>query len=100
MQLVFDNIQPARARRTDPLTSHHAATKAGDFASSHAGRILHALRTHGPRTAEELSQLIGLTVVQIDRRTCELQREGHIRISLNDSGSDEVRGGFRVWEAM
>lgn len=100
MQLIFDNIQPVRARRTDPMTSHHAATRAGDFASSHAGRILQALRTHGPRTAHELSQLIGLTVVQIDRRTCELEREARIRVSIDFDGNDLIRNGFRVWEAM
>jgi len=100
MQLILTDIQPVRARRTDPLTSHHAATRAGDFASSHAGRIVAALRTHGPRTAHELSQLIGLTVVQIDRRTCELEREARIRVSIDFDGDDLTRGGFRVWEAM
>lgn len=100
MQLIPTDAQPARARRTDPLTSHHAARRAEQFASTHAGRILHALRTHGPRTAHELSQLIGLTVVQIDRRTCELERNARIRLSIDFDRQPLTRNGFRVWEAM
>jgi predicted transcriptional regulator len=88
-----------RARRSDPETSKKAAEKAERFATSHAGRILAALKTHGPRTAHELSQLIGLTVVQIDRRTIELQRAGHIDVAKLDDGADRVVDGFRVWMA-
>ena len=100
MQLILTDIRPIRARRSDPMTSHHAATRAGDFASSHGGRIVAALRTHGPKTAAELATLIGLTVVQIDRRTCELERLAYIRVCIDEAGKDLTRGGFRVWEAM
>lgn len=88
------------ARRNDPETSHAAARKAETFATSHAGRILAALKTHGPRTAHGLELLIGLTVVQIDRRTVELERAGHIRVVKLNDGADKTEGGFRVWEAV
>ena len=87
-----------RARRTDPATSHKAAAKAERFAASHAGRILAALRDLGLATAHELALATGLTVVQIDRRTIELQRAGLAYVVSMD-GDPLVRDGFRVWAA-
>lgn len=88
-----------RARSTDPTTSHAAAVRAARFAESHAGRILHVLRTHGESTAERISVYAGLTVEQIDRRTVELQRAGLAEVVQQD-GRDLVRGGYRVWRAV
>ena len=96
-QLSIDFTQ--RARRSDPTTSHQAAAKAEKFASSHAGRILAALKAHGPKTAHEL-HTTGLTVVQIDRRLPELCKLGLVQVVKLDDGADMVRGGFRVWEAV
>lgn len=90
----------ARARKSDPATSHEAARKAERFASSHAGRIVSALQLNGPRTAQELSKLTGLTVVQIDRRTIELQRAGRIDVAYLPHGGLHVIDGFRVWRAV
>jgi len=87
-----------RARRTDPATSHAAAAKAERFATTHAGRILAALRDLGTATAHELSTATGLTVVQIDRRTIELQRAGLAYVVSMD-GDPLTRDGFRVWAA-
>lgn len=98
MQQTF--IEP-RARNTDPATSHIAAERAKRFADSHAGRILEALR-HGfsdGMCAEEIGEITGLTVVQVDRRTIELQRKGLIRVR-QVGGQDEIRWGMRVWEAV
>lgn len=94
-------IEP-RARNTDPATSHMAAKRAERFAASHAGQILMALRTEAASyglTADEIGVLIGLTVVQVDRRTIELQRKGFIRVR-QVGGQDEIRWGMRVWEAV
>lgn len=88
-----------RARSTDPETSKEAARRAATFAESHAGRILAALKLHGPMTAHEL-HIIGLTVVQIDRRLPELARLGLARVCKLDDGADMTRGGFRVWQAV
>jgi len=87
-----------RARRTDPATSHAAAAKAERFASSHAGRILAALRDLGTATAHELAPATGLTVVQIDRRMVELQRAGRAYV-VSMGGEPLTRDGFRVWAA-
>lgn len=95
----MQSIEHVRARRTDPATSKQAAVNAEKFASSHAGRILAALKAHGSKTAHEL-HTTGLTVVQIDRRLPELSKLGLAKVVKLDDGADMVRGGFRVWEAV
>ena len=97
MQLVFDSIQPVRARRTDPSTSHAAARNAVRFAESHKDRILAAL-CDGPATAHQISERTGLTVVQIDRRLPELQRDGLAAPMLDGCMCEVVFNGARVWE--
>lgn len=91
------------ARKTDPHTSKEAAAKSAEFAPKHADRIVHALKTHGPRTAKELEQIIGLTVVQIDRRTSELERSGRIKAATTDgmprTKTNAIsRDGCLIWE--
>lgn len=98
MNLVFDDIKPIRARRTDPITSHQAARNAERFAASHAGRILDALR-QGVATAHRLSELTSLTVVQIDRRLPELEKSGLARPVIV-LGQPLVLAGYRVWEIV
>lgn len=96
-QLAINFAAPAlhtRARRTDPETSHKAAARASQFATSHAGRILLALQQHGPRSAHGLSLVIGLSVVQIDRRLPELKHLG----LAEPTGA--VEAGCRVWSAV
>lgn len=88
-----------RARRTDPETSKAAARRSSQFSTSHAGRILLALQLHGMRSPKELEQLIGLSVVQIDRRLPELAAMGLARVVKLDDGTDMVRAGCRVWSA-
>lgn len=92
-------LEPQRYRNSDPATSKRAGINAAAFAGGHKARILAALKQHGPRSAHELSLLIGLTVVQVDRRTIELQRAGSIRVLVVD-GAEVVRHGCRVWEAI
>lgn len=90
-----------RARGTDPLTSHVAAAGSVRFADSHAARILHVLKNgfSDGMCAEEIGEACGLTVVQVDRRTIELQRKGLIRVVQRD-GKDLTAHGMRVWEAV
>lgn len=85
-----------RARLQDPSTSHAAAERAARFAESHADRILLALQYGEGLNAQEIGESAGLTVVQVDRRTVELQRRGSIRV-LQANGQDLVRNGMRVW---
>lgn len=92
------SITAPRARQSDPSTSHAAAARSVKFAESHASRILLALQ-YGALNAEEIGESAGLTVVQVDRRTIELQRQGKIRVQQR-LGVDVVRNGMRVWEAV
>lgn len=96
-QLSISFSELARARRSDPATSKLAGINAARFANSHKARILAALRQHGPRSAHELSLLIGLTVVQIDRRLPEM---GSAVAVMKQGGIDVTRGGCRVWMAV
>ena len=89
-----------RARRTDPSTSHEAAGRAKNFASSQAGTILATLRQFKRMTAEQLSGLTGLTVEQIDRRLPDLKELDLARVCLDDAGEALRHNGFRVWEAV
>ena len=97
MQLQLEEYP--RARRTDPETSHAAARRAKHFADSHAGRILLALQLHGPSSARRLEQLIGLTLVQIDRRVSELRGMKLIRAQVDAAGRVVHDSGCTVWEA-
>lgn len=96
--MFFTDIQPVRARKTDPSTSHAAAKNAERFAATHAGRIMAELRK-GVATAHRLAELTGLTVVQIDRRLPELEKAGMAR-PVVVLGQPLVIGGFRAWEAV
>jgi hypothetical protein len=90
---------PPRARRSDPPTSKQAAFKAREFSTSHAARILDALRRFGPMSAHELEQRTGLSVPQLDRRRHEMIAVGTVRLYKVD-GRIVERGGAQVWEAV
>jgi hypothetical protein len=98
-QLTIDFDALRACRSSDPSTSKTAAINAGRFANGHASRVLAALQLHGPRTAHELSQLIGLSVEQIDRRLPDLKAASKARVVQLDDGADKVLNGFLVWEA-
>ncbi len=99
-QFALDFNPERAARRNDPETSKAAARHASKFSESHAGRILLALQQHGPRTPKELEQLIGLSVVQIDRRLPDLKSAKLAEVVKLDDGADAVRQGCRVWRAV
>jgi hypothetical protein len=89
-------LEPPKARRRDPSTSHAAAKAAERFQASHAGRILEALLDGSPMTANEIAFATGLTVVQVCRRLPEI--EG-VRV-MTIGGQPLERDGFRVWMAF
>ena len=84
-------------RASDPLSSILAAESAVVFAGTHRERIVQSLRTHGPMTAHDIAVATGLTVVQVDRRLPELQRDGVAKV-VELAGEVVLRDGFRVWE--
>lgn len=96
MQLNVEMYDRPRSRRTDPITSKAAAVRAERFAASHAGRIVAALDALGTATAHEIAAQAGLTVVQVDRRLCELERAGLVYV-ITQGGVPLVRSGFRCW---
>lgn len=63
-----------RARKSDPVTSHQAASQA-TFAGEHCRRILEALAV-APGTIYELADAVGLDHVQVARRCADLERDG------------------------
>jgi DNA-binding Lrp family transcriptional regulator len=49
-----------------------------------------------PLSAKEISRATGLTVVQVDRRLPELERQGKTQLVKVD-GMELTRNGYRVW---
>ena len=97
--MFLDDIQPVRARKSDPVTSHIAAKNAERFAASHAGRIMEALK-EGPRTAAGLAAMTGLTVEQCCRRLPELHKANLAEPMSHEDGGDVVVNGYRFWRAL
>jgi predicted ArsR family transcriptional regulator len=62
-------------RRTDPVTSKVAGTRAREFRGEHERLILEALAS-GPGTKDELASRCGLTEQQVARRRAGLLRRG------------------------
>ena len=83
-------------RANDPITSVIAAEGASAFAGSHCARIKAALKELVTATPAEIGAFAGLTVVQVDRRLPELQRENETEV-VQFEGSDLIRNGYRVW---
>lgn len=76
-------------RRTDPSTSHEAASKTPEFSGDHQERILAALEA-GPAGQSELSRRTGLTVAQVSKRLKELRERGRI---VRDGDAVSASGG-------
>ena len=96
--MFLDDIQPVRARKSDPVTSHTAARNADRFANGHKVRIMESLQ-QGPRTAAGLAAMTGLSVEQCCRRLPELQKANLAEV-MHDGGVDVVVNGYRVWRAL
>lgn len=67
------------ARKSDPIQSHDAAARAAKFAPSHRELIVAALKQHGPMTAHEIGDRVGLHYTQVDRRMHEARRLGEAK---------------------
>lgn len=90
---------PQRARNTDPVSSHLAAARSENFSANQSDLIVYALRKGGTcKTAKEIGCICDLTVVQVDRRLCEIRRAGLADVVQQD-GKDMMRDGMRVWTA-
>jgi hypothetical protein len=94
---VDDTPTRLRHRSNDPGTSVAAAGRAAEFAGSHKARILRVLEGGVTRAADQIARLSGLTVVQVDRRMHELQREGLVELGVGPYGAN-TSGGYRLWK--
>jgi hypothetical protein len=93
VKIYFDWIQPinkrARARKTDPGTSHDAAKRVElGKAELQRFRIASALALK-PMTYQEVAEFLGESKYEIGKRICELG-EGF-------APTGEIRKGSRVW---
>ena len=83
-ELSLDNYRapgPARARRTDPESSHIAADTAEQrgIITRHAEIVRGAVERYPGLTSKQLAEACPLDRVQIARRLPELERSGLIR---------------------
>lgn len=78
LQLAFDLGEP-RARSTDPVTSHLAASTAKELQARHHRIILECLRQYGPLGKDGIAARTRLDGVQTCRRLTELSRVGQIK---------------------
>lgn len=80
----------ARARNSDPLTSHRAAARVSRFANGHYRKIIDALQG-GPADRHGIARITGLRDDAIGKRLTELANNGKIRV-VDDKGK------CRLWE--
>lgn len=102
-------LEPPRARRTDPATSHDAAEKALEFAASHAALIWNALcAMPDGGTIADLERVTRLDKVQCARRLAAMERKGTVKRNRIDWTMRrgvavevyEQRAGYCVWRAV
>lgn len=99
---LFTVPEPARARNTDPATSHEAAARiTGDGLSDARRLALNLVRLYPGRTTKELGAIaaqdfggeVEARRQQVGRRLSELHRDGLIQ-------RGPVRDGCHTWRAV
>jgi len=78
------------ARRRDPETSQRAARMVN--ANSIAGRILEALRDHGPATSRDLAKRLNIDLVSVSPRLKPLEDAG--LVTRHDTDPEQ---GMTLW---
>lgn len=79
---------PPRARRTDPDSSHRAATAITPHLSSQRQQVWEALRKHPSRTTKSLAEVSGLDRHMVGRRMKELESRGYANRVERDGRDD------------
>lgn len=85
------------ARTTDPDTSHLAAERAKESAPAQRKRIVEALRTHGPQTADGLDELICWRPTTAGRRLGELRTAEVVEMTAYKAMTRSGRQA-RIWK--
>jgi predicted ArsR family transcriptional regulator len=99
MQLSMEFSPVKLARRTDPSTSHEAASRVREFSASHQQLILSALRRFTKAGAEQIAAATKLDAYSVRKRTSELCKAGLIR-ATGDTRTTASGRHERVWEAV
>lgn len=86
------------ARRTDPDTSHDAASRVSEFQSSHQHRVLAAIQDLGEATVDEIARKCGIPAHAVGKRIPELERLGQIVATGAERPGDSGRLQ-RIWRA-
>lgn len=90
---------PSGARRTDPATSHEAASRVHEFAPSQHQQIIAILKANGPLTPEQIGDKMAIDAYAVRKRLPELERIG---LATTTGEVKKTRSGRsqRVWEAV
>lgn len=89
---------PARARRTDPATSHASAARVDEFGAAHSALVLAALRRFGRAGAEQIAAATRLDAYQVRKRLAECEQAG----KAEPTGDTRVTASGRrerIWTA-
>lgn len=90
--ITYADEHPARARATDPASSHEAAERAeksGRIADQQT-RVLEGLRRYGPCSTATLAQLSGMDRYVVARRMPELEKLRLVRRLTARDGRNHV----------
>ena len=88
------------ARKSDPHTSHLAASQVAQFSSAHYDAIITAMRKiRRPAGAHEIANRSKLTQVQVCKRLPELERMGFIE-ATELTRKTETGRSERLWRLL
>ena len=76
MKTLFD--KPARARRSDPPSSHEAAAAIEAMVPNQKVTVFRALSENGPCSSRGLAGVSGLDRYMVARRLPEMERDGTV----------------------
>lgn len=86
------------ARNDDPITSHAAAARVGEFTQAHMAIIRASLLGDGPGTYEEVARRTGLRPDQVWRRLSDMDRRG-LAAPTGDYRPGSAGRLQRIWRA-
>jgi len=87
-------VEPPRARTTDPVTSHMAAESMVGGAAVQRHAIVEALSAHGDMNHSELDEMVGWPAHTSNRRLVELRRAGAVERTGNKTLTASGRYAF------
>mgnify|MGYP003138669246 FL=1 len=90
---------PPRSRRTDPDTSHEAASSMHVTAASHRGEILELLRERGGATGDAIDEALGWKHATANRRLPELREMGLVTMT-EDTALTRSGRRARIWRIV